>query len=290
MAQFKKAIKGLKPLRLVIGGASGSGKSKTASIFADYLSEQTGKRTAAVDTEHGRLSLYADEFDFDVFQAEPPFHPSTLVKLIHDAEEAGYGQLIIDSSTHFYSGTGGLLEIVSEAAKQKFGGNQYYAWAVGTPLHNTLIDTIIRSPLHVIITSRSKQKYVENEKNGKKTYEKVGEDMIQKDGLEYEFDFCLMMDMDHTARVSKGLNEVDTSVYFKMAGREAIEKIMTALQSDSVVIVDVKPLKKQIKDLIKQHPDSLDEYKKIFSEFGNPNEIEDATVLNTIVDRMNELK
>lgn len=284
---FKKAVKGLKPLRLVIGGPSGSGKSKTSLIFAKYLEGVTGKPTAAIDTEHGRLSLYADEFSFDVIEVEPPFHPKRLIGLIHDAEEAGYGQLVIDSSTHFYAGTGGLLEIVQEAAKNRFNGNSYYAWAEGTPLHNSLIDTILRSPMHIIITGRSKQKYMEQEKNGKKYYEKAGEDMVQRDGLEYEFDFCLMMDMEHTARVSKGLNEVDTSVYFKEPGEEAIRQIMEALQKDSVKKVDVKSIKQEIGTIFASATEENKEKFKALFEKTNPNK---ETDVDKMVALLNEMK
>ena len=114
MSGFVKARKGLKPLRLVVGGVSGSGKSYTALKFANWLSEnRTHKPTAAIDTEAGRLSLYSDEFPFDVQEVEPPFDPRNLTKMIKEAELAGYGQLVIDSSTHYYAGSGGLLEIVN---------------------------------------------------------------------------------------------------------------------------------------------------------------------------------
>ena len=85
---FIKATKGKKPVRLVIGGPSGAGKTYTALIFAKYLAKLTGKPTAAVDTEHYRMSLYADKFDFEVNNWEPPFDPEELVKTIHDAEKA----------------------------------------------------------------------------------------------------------------------------------------------------------------------------------------------------------
>ena len=67
---FQKAVKGKKPLRLIIGGPSSSGKSYTALEFAKFLALKTGKPTAAIDTEHGRLSLYADKYQFDVFKSD----------------------------------------------------------------------------------------------------------------------------------------------------------------------------------------------------------------------------
>ena len=289
---FTKAVKGLKPLRLVLGGPSGSGKSKTALIFATYLASLSGKPTAAVDTEHGRLSLYADEFQFDVIEAEPPFHPNNLIKLIHQAEDAGYGQMVVDSSTHFYRGTGGLLEIVQEAAKNRFNGNTYYAWQVGTPIYEALIDTIIRSPMHVILTSRSNQKYMEEEQQGKKSYRKVGEQLQQREGWEYEFDFALLMDMDHTASVEKGLNEVDTSVYFKMPNKDAIKQIMDALQKDSIKKPDdIKTLKREVKRLVEEaSPELKEKYKALFTEVGNPNEITDTIVMSKLISQMKEIK
>jgi adenylylsulfate kinase-like enzyme len=52
---FQKATKGKKPVRLVLGGPSGAGKTYTALTFAKHLEEFSGKPTAAVDTEHYRL-------------------------------------------------------------------------------------------------------------------------------------------------------------------------------------------------------------------------------------------
>lgn len=108
---FTKATKGKKPVRIVIGGPSGSGKTYTSLTFAQYLEGITKKPTAVIDTEHYRASLYADKFGFEVNNWEPPFDPRELIKAIHEVEQGGFGQLIVDSSTHFYQGQGGLLEI-----------------------------------------------------------------------------------------------------------------------------------------------------------------------------------
>ena len=239
MSSFVKATKGKKPVRLVLGGVSGAGKTYTALLFAQYLAKVTGKPTAAVDTEHYRMSLYADKYSFDVLNFEPPFDPRELMRIIHEAEASGYGQLIVDSSTHFYSGDGGLLEIVSDAAKSKFGGNQYAGWAVGTPIQNDLIDAIIRSPLHMIFNIRAKQGYSETEKNGKKTYEKVGMELQQRDGFEFDFDFALMMDMDNNALVTKGMGYLPTGVYVKKPDEKTIEKIMKSINENTTEEVAV---------------------------------------------------
>ena len=231
---FIKAVKGKKPVRVVIGGPSGAGKTYTALTFAKYLETITKKPTAAIDTEHFRMSLYADKFAFDVDDADPPFHPQLLIDNIHKAEKEGYGQLIVDSSSHYYNGEGGLLEVVNDAAKSKFGGNIYAGWAVGTPLQNALIDAIIRSPLHMIFCTRAKQGYAETEKNNRKVYEKVGMELQQRDNFEFDFDFVLMMDMDNNASVSKGMGYVSTGMYIKKPDEKTIELIMKSINENTV--------------------------------------------------------
>ena len=252
---FTKATKGKKPVRVVLGGPSGSGKTFTALTFAKYLETVTGKPTAAIDTEHYRMSLYADKFNFEVDNKEPPFDPNTLIKTIHDAEKEGYGQMIVDSSTHYYSGEGGLLEIVNNAAKQKFGGNVYAGWAVGTPIQNELVDTIIRSPLHMIFCTRAKQAYEKVEKSGRTSYEKVGMELQQRDGFEFDFDFFLMMDMDNNASVDKGMGYVTTGMYIKKPDEKTIELIMRSINentTEEVAVPATKFIEPKTEDVIKE--------------------------------------
>lgn len=293
-SMFQKAVKGKKPLRLVISGASGAGKSWTALDFCKWLESETGKRTAALDTEHGRLSLYADKFDFDVIEIEPPFNPKRLVQKIKEAEEAGYGQLIVDSSTHFWNGSGGILEIVTDAAKTRFGGNQYAGWSVGTPLQNEVIDTVTRTPLHVIFTTRAKQEYLENEKGGKKVYEKTGMGMVQREGFEYDFDFAIMMDMDNNGLITKGMGLVPPGTYFKHPSRDAIEQIMKSIRENSV---DAPPRQKSYEEQKEQiaslyeradaptREKMLEVYKK-YTETGNPNKVKDVSERNKMISEL----
>lgn len=304
---FIKATKGKKPARIVIGGPSGAGKTFTALTFAKYLEKLTGKPTAAVDTEHYRMSLYADKFSFDVNNWEPPFDPKELIKVIHDAEKDDYGTLIVDSSTHFYSGEGGLLEIVSDAAKQKYGGNQYAGWAVGTPIQNDLIDAIIRSPLHMIFCTRAKQGYVETEKNNKKSYEKVGMELQQRDGFEFDFDFALIMDMDNNASVSKGMGYVPTGMYIKKPDESTIEKIIKSISENTTEDVAVPPTKivapkpeevlkgvqsavvTKCSELGGSKNESLMKVLKEYDPSGNPNKIKDVDKLNELLEKLNNL-
>jgi hypothetical protein len=197
---YQKAVKHEAKLRLAIAGPSGAGKTYTSLAVATALA--AGGRIALADTEHGSASKYADLFDFDVLELGPPYHPDRFVAAIRTAEESGYSVIILDTVSHAWNGTGGVLELVEQASK-KFKGNSYMAWGEVTPIHNRLIEGIISSRIHVIATMRSKQDYILIERNGKQTPQKVGMAPIQRDGFEYEFDVFLDMDIENNAIVSK---------------------------------------------------------------------------------------
>lgn len=197
---FKKAERKQSKLRLALSGASGSGKTIGALMIAKGL----GGSIAVLDTENGSASLYADMFDFDVVNLAPPFNPERFIEVIKAAEKAGYDTLIIDSSTHEWSGTGGCLEIVDNLAKAKFRGNSWSAWSEVTPRHRAFVDAMLQSKMHIITTMRSKTETAQVEVNGKKQVQKLGMKTEQRDGIEYEFTVCLDLVHDSNyAMVSK---------------------------------------------------------------------------------------
>ena len=198
---FKKAVKNDAKLRLGISGPSGSGKTFTALSIATNL---TDKPVALVDTEHGSASKYADIFNFDVMEMSAPFHPDKYAEAIRDAAQAGYGVIILDSLTHAWKGEGGILELVTEIAKRKYGGNSYAAWNDATPIQKRMIEAIVSAPIHVIATMRSKMDYIqEKDERGKSVIRKVGMAPEQRDDMPYEFDVMLDMNVDNEANVSK---------------------------------------------------------------------------------------
>lgn len=220
---FNKAIKQEAKLRLAIAGTSGSGKTYTALSISKYL---TNKRIALVDTEHGSASKYADLFDFDVMEMEPPFHPERFIKAIQEAHAAGYGVIILDSLSHAWNGTGGLLEIVDDIAARSNSKNTFAAWKQGTPIYNRLIDAIVMSDIHIIATMRSKQDYVmEADERGKMSPKKVGLAPVQREGFEYEFDIVLTMDADNNGIVTKTRCPALQNGLFRKPGKEIAETI-----------------------------------------------------------------
>lgn len=202
MSMFKRAVKAESKLRLAIAGPSGSGKTYTSLAIATALA--AGKPVALVDTEHGSASKYAGLFDFDVAEMHPPFHPDKFIAAVREAQAAGYAVIILDSISHAWSGTGGVLDLVDEAAKRSKSGNTYTAWKEGTPVQNRMIDAIVQSGIHVIATMRSKTEYIlADTGNGKQAPRKVGMAPVQRDQFEYEFDVVFDMDIENNAIVSK---------------------------------------------------------------------------------------
>ena len=159
---FTKAVKSRSRLRIALTAPSGGGKSYTMLQMATRLLERMkdagedvgNGRIAAIDTEAGSLSLYADVFDFDVIELEAPFTPARYRELFGMAQEAGYPVLCADSLSHAWTGKGGALEMVDNAAKRT--NNKFSAWGDVTPEHHALVEEILRFPGHVLTTMRSK--------------------------------------------------------------------------------------------------------------------------------------
>lgn len=245
---FTKANKKKQKLRLLLEGASGSGKTYSALLIAKAL----GKKIAVIDTEKGSASLYDKLIDFDTCELEAPFTPEKYMQAIIEAEKAGYDVLIIDSITHEWSGKGGCLDI------QNGLGGRYQDWAKVTPRHNAFIESILQSKMHIIATARTKADYETTNKDGKLKVEKVGLKTEQRDGLDFEFTLVFRINENHIATATKDrtslFNGLD-SVLDEQTG----DKILGWL-NDGDPVKDYEQLKKEI-DKIKTI-EKLDEYCK----------------------------
>lgn len=189
--EFTKAKRKKAKLRLALTGTSGSGKTWGALQIAKGL----GGKIACIDTEKGSASLYEHIVDFDVLELSAPFTPERYIAAIHAAEKAGYDVLIIDSASHEWSGSGGMLEINEEVARARFRGNTWSAWSDTTPRHRAFLDTMLQSSMHIICTVRSKTETAQTENAGKKSVVKLGMKPEQRDG--FEFEFTVVLDIIH---------------------------------------------------------------------------------------------
>lgn len=227
MSAFQRAERKKAKLRLAICGPAGAGKTMSALLLAKGLvTEPYEGKIALIDTEHASAQLYADTVPFDTAVLEPPYEPAKAVRMMHDAEAAGYQVIILDSITHFWAGEGGLLD--KQAAIAKRTGNSYTSWRDITPEHTHFIEAMLGSPCHVIVTMRSKTEYaMTTDDRGKTQVKKLGMAPIQRDGVDYEFSLVFDVDRDtHFATTSKTrFAELDSfsSVISEGTGRQLLQ-------------------------------------------------------------------
>lgn len=196
---FEPATKDQAKARIALAGPSGSGKTWTSLVLAGTL----GDKVAVIDTERGSASKYAGAFKFDRLNM---FHydPRDLAKALAAAGQAGYDVVVVDSLSKFWSGSGGMLEQVDNAAKRGYGGNSFGGWKEARPMESAMIEALLGFPGHVIVTMRTKTAFeIMEDDRGRKVPQKIGLKPEQREGIEYEFDIVLDMDLQNAATVSK---------------------------------------------------------------------------------------
>lgn len=246
MVEFRKAEKKKSKLRLGISAPSGGGKTYSALLIAYGITKNWSK-IAVIDTERGSAELYSDLGEYCVAQLTPPFTPQKYIDCIHSAEQAGFEVIIVDSLSHAWTGEGGMLEMQDAIARASKSGNSYTAWREVTPLHNKLVDTILQSRAHIIVTTRSKTEYVMQTENGKTVPKKVGLSPVFRDGLEYEMTVFFDLSVEHIAQATKDRTSLFDGVYFKPS-IETGEKLVKWL--DNGVDPDKQTISKQSDKLI----------------------------------------
>lgn len=211
---FRKAERKQAKLKIGLSAPSGAGKTYSGLLIAYGICGDWSK-IAVIDTENGSAELYSDLGEYSVCSITPPFTPKKYIAAIHEAVEAGFKVLIIDSLSHAWSGEGGLLDMQDKAVKASRSGNSYTAWREITPEHNRLVDAILQSDIDVIITTRAKADYVITDDNGKKSIKKVGLAPVFRDGLEYELTVFFDLTQDHIATASKDRTGIFDGQNFK---------------------------------------------------------------------------
>lgn len=271
MSQFQRATKKAVRARIAFDGPSGSGKTWTSLEWARVL----GTKIAVVDTERGSASLYSDKFEFDVLEVGPPFHPDRLVEAIKSAEKAKYDVLVIDSLSHFWEGEGGVLDI-ADAAGSRAGGNSWAGWKTATPALRHLIDTILASDLHIIVTMRSKQEWTQEEYTDSKGHRKtrpvrVGMAPVMRQGTEYEMTVVGDLDLEHRLTITKSrCDALSDQVVQPGRAAEAAETFLNWTKTGAEVASrnDIDSLKAAINRL---EGDARKACKEAFvAEYGNP--------------------
>jgi nucleoside-triphosphatase THEP1 len=227
---FKPAVKVKSKLRLCLVGPPGSGKTKSALKIAEAISD----KVAVLDSEHGSAAKYGKSHKFD--HDDITVHsPENYIAKIEEAEQAGYGCLIIDSLSHVWMGDGGVLEIVEQITAKSTSQNSYTSWAKANPRFRRLIERILGSSMHIIVTLRSKMAYSqEKDERGKTVIKKLGMEPIMRDGIEYEFDLVGDLDQDNRLSITKSRCEELNGAVIDKPGADLAKKLMAWLDDGEV--------------------------------------------------------
>lgn len=193
--QLRQSERKKAKIKMALQGPSGAGKTMSALLLANGLTNGNYSKVAVIDSENGSADLYAHLGQYNVLTLKLPFTPENYIKAIEVCEKAGMEVIIIDSISQSWEE---LLDYHSSLA-----GNSFTNWAKVTPRQNAFIDKILQADAHIIATMRTKQDYVLNQKDGKFIPEKVGLKAIQRNDLDYEFTLVFDIDIKHFSVSSK---------------------------------------------------------------------------------------
>jgi hypothetical protein len=208
---FTPAVRERHHARVGVEGPKGAGKTRLAIQWARIIAGHENP-VAVIDTEHRRAAAYAPSqyetasielgrppWDFWHHAWTGPFDPVVLVRRAEAAAEAvgPNGVIVIDSLTPFWSGRGGVQDIVDSSPS---------GWKVGAPVHRDMLEALSRLPCHLIVTIRSKTEHVIEEKDmgGRlvHTARRIGGAPDQRLGIDFEFEMVVTLDTDHLISVT----------------------------------------------------------------------------------------
>jgi len=235
--QFQRATRRKTWLKIALTGASGAGKTYSALKLAFGL----GQRIAVIDTENSSAALYAHLGEYDTLDLAPPFTTERYEEAIRAGVEAGYDVLILDSISHAWAGTGGLLA-QKEMLDARGTGNSFQNWAPITRKHEAFKAAMLEAPAHIICTMRSKEDHVlTTDERGKPTVRKAGMAPIQREGMGYEFTIVFDINAaDHTALASKDRTDLFAGFHGLLTTAEG-QKIARWLESGAEPLVAPAP-------------------------------------------------
>ncbi len=159
--EFKPAARRAIPLLIGLAGGTGSGKTYSALRLAKGLAG--GKPFHVIDTENGRAEIYADEFDFLHASLAAPYKPSRYADAIRSAAAAGARVIVVDSTSHSWTGEGGVLEW-HDRLEAGDASRKMLAWQEPKADHRVFENALLHVRAHVILCFRASPK-VEMKRN-----------------------------------------------------------------------------------------------------------------------------
>lgn len=201
---FKPAVRESVGLLIGLIGQSGSGKTFSAMRLAAGLAGE-GNRFAVIDTEARRALHYAEMFQFDHCELNPPFRPDTYAEAIQAADKAGYGAIVVDSVSHEWNGEGGVLDW-QESELIRMAGDDYKrreimkmaSWIKPKMGHKQMVQRMLQIKAHLILCFRAEEKIkMEKDANGKMQIVPIGWQPVCSKELPYELTVSFLLDADH---------------------------------------------------------------------------------------------
>ena len=299
---FVKAVREKVFIKVLLSGASGSGKSVSALRMATGIAKKCNGRIAMIGTESSRDLYYSNEYDYDLLQLEDPFTPEKYIEAIDAAVDAGYKVLIIDSLSHEWK--------CLNDQHDKMPGNSFQNWGTLKPRHSAFMEKILQAPIHTICTARGKDEWVleENEK-GKKVPKKVGLGAQQDKNITYEFTVSIVIDQNtHVASTDKDNTHIFDGIYNMITEKDGEKlydwantgevhkerpknKYSTAVMTPEEMLKDIK--KEIIQMCVELGGTKNEDMMSLIKEYvpsGNPNAIKKLESAKELLNRMKSIK
>lgn len=157
--EFRPPVRQAAPLLIGISGPSGGGKTYSALRVARGLANN--QPFAILDTENGRALHYAEAFpEMRHAHLHEPFSPDRYTEAIAEADEQGFPVIVIDSASHIWEGTGGVLEMQA-AEFERMGGREgarMASWIAPKQAHKAFVRRLLQLRAHVVLCTRAEDK------------------------------------------------------------------------------------------------------------------------------------
>lgn len=289
--QARKAEKRKLALKILLSGASGSGKTYSALRLATGIINKTGGEIYLINTEGDRGEMYGNKFNYNIIDLPEPRSPENYMEAIQYCVDNGASVIIIDSLSHEWNY---LNEQVNNMP-----GNSFNNWGKQKPRHRKLVDFIVETKVHLIATGRGKDEYVmENDEKTKKTQiKKVGVGVQQEKDTEYEYMVTFNIAQDtNVATAMKDNSGLFTNKYDVLTekdGEALYEWANSGEERVPTLEEKLKPLQKQVTDVAvkkggSKNPSVVEVLKKY--EIINPADCLDEEKLNNTLKELEKIE